>query len=81
MKNAIFMWKLYNGLLPNSLSSNFNTNARTQYSISESRLASLEKFVLFAGPKDWNEVPINIKEKPILSSFSKSLSKYYINNL
>jgi hypothetical protein len=81
MKNAKFMWKLYNGLLPDSLSSNFCKNARTQYSISESRLASLNKFVIYAGHKDWLDIPSCIKEKSSLKSFSKNLYKYYIQNL
>ena len=81
MKNAKFMWKLYNGLLPNSLSSNFCKNARTQYSISESRLTSLNKFVIYAGHKVWSDIPSCIKEKSSLKSFSKNLYKYYIQNL
>ena len=81
LRYSKFMWKLFNGLLPNSLSSYFYKNTRTQYSITESRLASLEKFVLFAGPKVWKDIPIDIKNKPSLSSFSKCLSKFYIANL
>ena len=80
-KHAKFMWQLYNGFLPISLSENFYTNSRTQYSTSESRLASLDKFVLFAGPKVWNDIPTNIKKKSSLNSFSKNLSKHYIQNL
>jgi hypothetical protein len=81
MKNAQFMWKLYNGFLPVSLSSNFYNNARTQYSISESRLSSLEKFVLFAGPKVWKDIPNEIKAKISLRSFTNNLTKHYISNL
>ena len=80
-KHAKFMWQLYNDFLPISLSENFYTNSRTQYSTSESRLASLDKFVLFAGPKVWNDIPTNIKKKSSLNSFSKNLSKHYIQNL
>jgi hypothetical protein len=81
LRYSKFMWKLYHGLLPKSLSSYFHSNARTQYSVSESRLASLEKFVLFSGPKVWNEIPIDIRNKTTLCSFSKSLSKHYIDSL
>ena len=80
-KHAKFMWKLYNGILPNSLSTNFKTNSRTIISHYDSRLTSLNKFVLFAGPKIWNEIPNTIKTKPSLKSFSKNLSSFYIDNL
>ena len=81
MKNAKFMWKLYNGLLPVSLSTNFYKNSRTQYSISESRLLSLKKFVLYAGHKVWSDIPSYIKDNSSLKSFSKCLYKYYIDKL
>ena len=75
------MWKLYNGILPISLSSYFYSNTRTQYSVSDSRLVSLDNFVLFLGPKVWNEIPNNIRLKTTLSSFSKTLAKYLIESL
>ena len=81
VKYAKFMWKLYHNLLPISLSSNFYSNARTQYTISESRLSSLNEFVTYAGHKVWNDIPENLKDKPSLNSFSKSISLHYINNL
>ena len=81
VKYAKFIWKLYNGFLPPSLTDFFYSNSRTQYSTSESRLKSLDQFVLFSGPKVWNDLPASIKKKPSLNSFSKSLSKHYINSL
>ena len=80
-KHAKFIWQLYNGYLPVSLSENFYTNPRTQYSTSQSRLATLDKFVLFAGHRVWNDIPINIKNMSSLKSFSKSLTKHYMQNL
>jgi hypothetical protein len=81
VKYAKFMWKLYHDLLPISLSSNFYRNARTHYSISESRLVSLNKFVKYAGHGVWSNIPENLKDKPSLNSFSKSIFIHYINNL
>ena len=78
---AKFMWKLFNEKLPTTLSANFRSNPRTHISHYESRLTSLDKFVLFEGPKIWNDIPDSIKVKPSLKTFSKSLSMHYINNL
>ena len=78
---AKFMWKLFNDKLPTTLSANFRSNPRTHISHYESRLISLDKFVLFEGPRIWNNIPDSIKIKPSLKTFSKSLSIHYINDL
>ena len=74
-KLAKFMWKFFNDNLPTTLSENFRTNSRTFISHYESRLSSLEKFVVFEGPKIWNEIPDSIKRKPSLKTFSKLCAK------
>ena len=73
------MWKLNNGYLPESLVKNFRTNKRTKFSKSNSRLESLNKYILFAGPQLWKELPSEITKKPSLDSFSTSLKKYLIH--
>ena len=78
LKNSKFMWKLKNGFLPESLANNFRNNARTNVTNSMSRLDSLKRFTLFAGPKLWNELPSRITTKPSLNCFSNSLKKYLI---
>ena len=78
LKIAKFMWRLYNGFLPESLSNNFRSNDRTNFSNSLSRLESLKRFVRFSGPKLWNELPHTITSKTTLNSFSNSLKKYFI---
>ena len=62
-KLAKFMWKLYNEELPDTLTVNFHSNPRTFISYQESRLASLEKFVLFEGPKIWKKILNSIRTK------------------
>ena len=79
LKNAKFMWRLKNGFLPESLANNFRNNERTNVTNSISRLESLKRFILFAGPKLWNELPSRITNKPSLNSFSNSLKKYIIH--
>ena len=75
-KYGRFMWRLKNGYLPESLSKNFHSNARTGFSNSLSRLESLKNFILFAGPHLWNELPTAITSKPSLNSFSKALKSH-----
>ena len=80
-KLAKFMWKLYNEELPDTLTVNFHSNPRTFISYQESRLASLEKFVLFEGPKIWKKIPNLIRTKTTLKTFSKSLLNHYMDIL
>ena len=79
LKYGKFMWRLKNGYLPVSLTKNFHSNPRTVFSNSVSRLESMKNFVLFAGPRLWNELPTNVTNKPSLNSFSKSLKKYLLD--
>ena len=72
------MWRLHNNFLPDSLSKNFRSNERTNFTSSISRLESLKRFILFSGPKLWNELPQCITNKPSLNSFSNSLKRYFI---
>ena len=78
LKYAKFMWRLHNNFLPDSLSKNFRSSERTNFTSSISRLESLKRFILFSGPKLWNELPRCITSKPSLNSFSNSLKRYFI---
>ena len=70
------MWKLHNDYLPSSISKNFRSNSRTNFSMSLSRLESLKQFVLFAGPQHWSQLLPEITTKPSLDSFTKAYKKY-----
>ena len=76
LKYAKFMWRLHNGYLPESLSKNFHYNSRTGFSMSISRLQSLNQFIRFAGPKLWRDLPSDLTEKPSLDSFTKAYKVY-----
>ena len=78
LKYGRFMWRLKNGYLPDSLTKNYHSNARTGFSSSLSRLESLKNFILFAGPCLWNDLPFAITSKPSLNSFSRALRNYLI---
>ena len=75
------MWKLINGFLPDTLAHNFRPNERTQFSYSISRLESLSRSVYFAGPQLWNQLPLNIREKPSLNAFSNSVKGHFLELL
>lgn len=46
-----------------------------------SRLATLKNYVLFAGPRLWDDLPSNITSKTSLNVFSKTLKKHMITLL
>ena len=81
MRNAKFMWKLVNGYLPPSLTSKFNHNDRTPFSSSLSRLESLSRFVLYAGPVCWKNLPDKLTKIKTLNSFSNSVKNHLLNTL
>ena len=81
LRQAKHMWKLINGFLPPCMSSQFNFNKRTVFSISYSRLVSLQRFILFMGPITWNQVPDIIKHKSSLHSFNKFLKTHLHDSL
>ena len=70
------MWRLHNSFLPDSLSKNFRRNNRTGYSMTYSRLSSLNQYILFAGPKLWRDLPTELTNKPSLGSFTSAYKIY-----
>ena len=80
LRQASFMWKLRNNLLPPSLASNFRTN-RNQVVLIHNRLQSSSKHITYAGPRIWLDLPENIQNKTSLKSFTKSFKEYLLSNL
>ena len=80
LRQASFMWKLKNNLLPPSLASNFRTN-RNQVVLIHNRLQSSSKHITYAGPTIWLDLPENIQNKTSLKSFTKSFKEYLLSNL
>ena len=76
-----FIWKLNNHELPDSLISHFRGNNRTLFSIQNPRLVSSKRFVTYAGPKLWNDIPNTIKQKKSLKSFAKKYMEALIDDL
>ena len=81
LKQAKFMWKLRNDVLPPSLSRNFRLNNRNQLIISHNRLNQSAKHITFAGPSLWNDIPSNIQDKPTPKAFSKAMKDFLLDNL
>ena len=81
LKQANFMWKLQNNLIPPSLSTNFKQNNRSQLTISYNRLAQSAKHITYAGPNLWKAIPLNIQDKPTPKSFSSSMKAFLLDRL
>ena len=81
LKQAIFMWKLKNDLIPKSLARNFRINRNRVVPIIN-RLESSAKHIIYAGPKIWQALPNAIKEIAFPKSFSKAVKNHLlgINN-
>ena len=81
LKQAKYMWKLQNELLPPSLSLNFKSNNRNQLVLSHNRLDSSAKHITYAGPRLWNAIPADIQSKLTPKSFGNSMKNFLIDNL
>ena len=81
LKQAKFMWKLQNEILPPSLSRNFRMNNRSQLLLSHNRLEHSAKHITFSGPRLWNAIPSDIQNKLTPKSFSNSMKKFLLDNL
>ena len=81
LKQAKFMWKLQNELLPPSLTRNFNLNSRNQLTISHNRLEHSAKHITYAGPRLWSAIPADIQNKLTPKSFSNSMKNFLLANL
>ena len=82
LKQAMFMWKLENDLIPRSLATNFRTNRNRVIPILH-RLESSAKHITYAGPKIWQNLPGDIKNIAFPKSFSKAVKNHMlgVNNV
>jgi hypothetical protein len=80
MKQAFFMWKLSNGMLPPSLAANFRI-VRNQIAVAHNRLSSHSNHITYAGPRLWQKLPTDIKDKAFPKSFKKSLHSHLLENM
>ena len=77
-KQALFMWKLDNNLIPKSLAKNFRTQRNRVIPI-VNRLESSAKHITYAGPKIWHNLPNDIKNIAFPKSFSKAVKNYLLD--
>ena len=78
-----FMWQVNNKEIPRNISKLFHvkdgifgSENNIKYHIPSVNLNLIKKSVLFQGPKFWNEIPIDIRNKKSLVSFKSSYRKY-----
>src|SRR6218665_2199778 len=86
-KVYLFMYRLYNNLLPTSLSSNFQrgfhihnyfTHFSHQYRSHPARLKIKQLSINCLGPVLWNSLPEVIRKSPSMGSFKLSVKKFII---
>ena len=80
LKQASFMWKFDNDMLPRSLASNFRTN-RNKVALLHNRLETSANHITYAGPKIWQALPTDIKSKAFPKSFNESVKKYLLQSI
>ena len=72
-----FMWQVNNKEIPRNISKLFHVKGNNiKYHIPSGYLNVIKNSVLFQGPKFWNEIPIDIRNKKSLISFKTSYCKY-----
>ena len=78
-----FMWQVNNNEIPRNISKLFHVKSRiigsennTKYHIPSVNLNLVKNSVMFQGPKLWNGIPIDIRNKTSLLSFKTSYRKY-----
>ena len=78
-----FMWQVNNKEIPRNISKlshvkgrMFGSENNLKYHIPSVNLNLIKNSVLFQGPKFWNEIPIDIRNKKSLVSFKTSYCKY-----
>ena len=81
LKQANFMWKLKNNLLPPSLSSNLRLNNRNQLGVPYNRLIQSASHIKYAGPKLWKGIPSNVQDKTTPKSFSNAMKAFLLDKL
>ena len=79
LKQAKFMWKLDNDLIPKSLARNFRTSRNRVIPIFN-RLESSAKHLIYAGPKIWQNLPDELKKIAFPKSFSKAMQNHLLPN-
>ena len=78
-----FMWQVNNNEIPRNISQLFHVKNRIiglenniKYYIPSVNLIIVKNSVFFQGPKLWNEIPIDIRNKKSLASFKTLYRKY-----
>ena len=79
LKQANFMWKLDNDLIPKSLARNFRTSRNRIVPIFN-RLESSAKHITYAGPKIWQNLPDELKKIAFPKTFSKAMQNHLLPN-
>ena len=89
MRSAIMMYNALNGMTPEYITDLFKNTLVAQnrqlrsvennmLSIPSSKTCYYDRSFTVDGAKQWNELPINIKQSPSLLSFENSIKAYLL---
>ena len=76
---ALHMYKLTKNPNFNNNAHQYNTRNRSNIQPQFQRLTTTQKSLNYTGPKIWNSIPIEIKNKPSLQSFKNHLKQHLID--
>ena len=78
---AVYMYKKIKSN-PNLIQAHHDYPTSNQYSlrVPRHRLTLFQHSLLYKGPKDWNDIPASIKEKPSLPSFKKKMKEFLLSS-
>ena len=80
------MWKVLNGEVPQTLKDNLSirqrnyghNNAKFHLLLANTNL--FKRYIAYQGPKLWNSIPTNIRNKVSVPTFKTSLDKDLVSN-
>ena len=82
---ASFVYKCLHGLVANDcnftpINTNYNIRNNSELRLPLKRSSQSQTDIQYHGPKIYNEIPDQIKNKPTVSSFKRTLKKYIIES-
>ena len=86
LKIGVFMWKVLNDEVPQTLKDHFSirernyghNNAKFHLPLANTNL--FKRDITYQGPKLWNSIPANIKNNVSVPRFKTALKKYLLSN-
>ena len=79
------MWKALNGKVPQTLKDQLSIRVRTyghnnaKFHLALANINLFKRDTVYQGPKLWNSVPTNIKNKASVPTFKTAVKKHFLS--